>query len=168
MCQSVNCVTLWVLGDISPKISSWSPLLTTDQSVTHWRLVTQRLTSLATHAGLQAATASRNNGVSLLFVILWFPSNRTQILFSQPLSIKIGFILNPVVFENIYVTFTSEPSAVSRADSSRLSSLGPPPPPCRESRPPTPSSATWTWAAGHTLTPTEQSLIQILCPLHSY
>ena len=30
--QCVNCVTLWELGDISPKISSWSPLLTTDQS----------------------------------------------------------------------------------------------------------------------------------------
>ena len=75
-------------------------------------------------------------------------------------------ILNPVVFENIYVTFITEPSAVSRADSRRLSSSGllprPPPPPSRASRPPIPSSATSTSRAGHTLTPTEPSLLRIL------
>ena len=74
---------------------------------------------------------------------------------------KIGYILNPVVFQNIYLTFISEPSAVSRADSSRLSSSGPlsrpPPPPSRASRPPIHSSPTLTSKPGHTLTPTEQS-----------
>ena len=148
---SVICVTLWMLGDISPKISSWSPLLTTDQSgdaLTHRDAETGACGQ--SESGNTCRAPGSNNQQkqwSFSFVchpLVPFPSNRTLILFSQPLSIKIGFILNPVVFENIYVTFTSEPSAVSRADSNRLSSSGPPPPPCRVSRPPTPSSAMWT------------------------
>ena len=114
--------------------------------------------SLATHTLLLAATESINNGVSLLFVIPWFPSNQVKSCLVGPWArIKIGYILNPVVFENIYLTFITEPSAVSRADNRILSSSGlpPPPPASREFKPQTPSSAALTSRPAPTPTPTK-------------
>ena len=117
--------------------------------------------SLATHTLLLAATQIINNGVSLLFVIPSFPSNWTKSYSVGPwASLKIGSVLNPVVFQNIYLTFITEPSAVSQADSSRLSSSGlsPPPPGSRVSRHQTPSSVALTSAVAPTLTPTKWAI----------